>query len=313
MRLAWCAPAAMACAATGAGTRNPAADSTKTSTPVVLTDDAGNDVRLTRPARRIISLVPSATETLIAIGAAPQIVGRTRYDVAPEVAGLPSVGGTVDPSIEAIIGLQPELVIAWENDEHQALRNRLVSLGIPVFVLRAEDTTDVFRGLANLGRLTAHDSAAAAVAASIHETLNDVRRAAAGRPAPSVFYVVYNDPPMTAGPRTFIGQLIALAGARSIASDSSVRWPTLAIEEILRRDPDLIMLPVNRADANPLDQLRARAGWRELRAVREGHVVTVPSDLLSRPSPSIARAARVLLAAFHPDIAPRPALAGAPR
>lgn len=280
------------------------------SGPIELTDDAGQRVRLEHPAQRVISLLPSATETLIAIGAGKQLVARTRYDVEPEVAALPSVGGSVDPSIEAIVSLHPDLVVAWENDKRLAIRQRLHALGIPIFTLRAQDTTDIYRGIASLGRMTSHDTAAAGVAASVRATLAEIRRSVAGRARPSVFYVVYNDPPMTAGPQTFIAQLISIAGAESIFSDSDQLWPNVAMEEIVRRDPDILVVPVGEFSDNSLDRFRKLAGWRDLRAVREGHVVAVPADLMSRPSPSIARAARVLLAAFHPELAAGSASAG---
>jgi len=117
-------------------------------------------------------------------------------------------------------------------------------------------------------------------------------------------YVGYIDPPMTTGPRTFIGQLISLAGGRLVFTDSSQLWPNVAMEEIVRRDPDILIVPVGETTTNPLANLRERTGWRSLRAVRLGHVATVSADLLNRPSPSIAQSARVLLSAIHPDLSP---------
>ncbi len=292
-------------AACSPGTQHDSAASSASDTrftAVSLVDDGGFPVRLPHPAARVISLIPSATETLIAIGATRQIVGRTRYDVAPEVAPLPSVGGGVDASIEAIVGLHPDLVISWESDKRQAIRQKLVAAGIPVFILRTQDTTDIFHGLGEIGKLTGHDSAASAVAASVRATLDTVRRAAASRPTTSVFYVVFNDPPMTAGPQTFIGQLISLAGGRSIFDDTRQNWPNVAIEEIVRRDPDMLIVPVGEFKTHSADRFHHMPGWRDLRAVRTGRVVTVPADLMSRPSPSIGEAARVLEHALHPEI-----------
>jgi iron complex transport system substrate-binding protein len=267
------------------------------------TDDGARTVRLAGPARRVISLIPSATETLMALGATDRLVGRTRYDVAPELAALPSVGGGIDPSVEAIVALAPDLVLAWENDERRAVPGKLAALGIPVFSLRTVDTTDVFRGIANLGRLTGRDSAATELAARMRGELDAVRRSVAGRPRPAVMYVVFNDPPMTAGPDTFIGQLIAVAGGRSVFEDERALWPTVAMEEIVRRRPDLVVLPVGEFRANAVSTLRERAGWRDVDAVRAGRIATVPANLLSRPGPNIGAAARALRAAFHPDLA----------
>ena len=272
---------------------------------IEITDDAGHRIRLDAPARRVISLVSSATETLIALGATNQIVGRTRYDDAPEIAAVPSVGGGVDPSVEAIVGLHPDLVIGWSADKRQAAREKLVSLGVRVFTMRTEDTTDVFRGIANLGRLTGRDSAARTLASSIRGELDDVHRSIAGRPAPSVFYVVFNDPPMTAGPATFIAQLIGVAGGRSSFDDSKQMWPNVSMEEIVRRQPDVLVVPVGEFKTSTTNYFRVRAGWRDLRAVRTGRVVAVPANLLNRPSANIAKAARELRAALFPEFAVR--------
>jgi iron complex transport system substrate-binding protein len=286
--------AAAACA------RDDAARSASQSHAIEVGDDAGFTVRLQKPAQRIVSLIPSATEALVAIGATSQIVGRTRYDVDPALSSLPSVGGGLDPSVEAIVNLHPDLVVSWESDKRQLVREKLTGFGIPVFILRAQDTADVFRGIGVLGRLAGRDSAATAVAARVRATLDSVRASVAGRKVPTVFYAEFTDPPMTVGPRTFIGQLITLAGGRSIFDDTDQLWPSVALEEILRRDPDLIVVPVGEFPENSVDRFRKMAGWRSLRAVREGRVIPVPADLMSRPSPSIAAAARVLQRAFHP-------------
>ena len=192
-------------------------------------------------------------------------------------------------------------MLAWENDKRRTVPNKLAALGVPVFTLRTEDTTDVFRNVANLGRLTARDSAAGALAAQLRGELDAVRRSVAGRPRPRVFYVVFNDPPMTAGPNTFITQLIGVAGGESIFPDVRQPWPTVAMEEIVRRAPDLVVVPQGEFATNALAQLRERAGWRDVGAVRAGRVVAVPANLLNRPGPHIGEAARTLRAAFHPE------------
>lgn len=281
---------------------SPGADDARspaTSAPIEVVDDAGLTVRLDAPARRIVSLVPSATEVLVAIGAADAVVGRTRYDVAPEVSHVPSVGGGLDPSIESLIALRPDLVIAWESDGRETLRARLTAVGVPVFALRTQDTTDILRGIATLGRITGRDSAATTIASAVRDTLDAIRREVAGRERPSALYVVHHDPPMTAGPGTFIGQLIALAGARPVFGDIDQLWPAISMEAIVQRDPDILIVPVSDSTTGALARFRQMAGWRELRAVRNGRVVEVPGDLMSRPGPGIAQAARVLARALR--------------
>jgi iron complex transport system substrate-binding protein len=268
---------------------------------IELTDDAGFPVRLDKPAQRIISLIPSATETLVALGARDQLVGRTRYDVDSTVASLPSVGGGIDPSVEAIVALKPDLVISWESDKRQLTRNALSRVGIPVMVLRTQDTTDIFDVIDKLGRVAGRDSAATAVAAHVRATLDSVRTSVAGEPVPRVLYVAEDQPPVTAGRETFIAQLIRVAGGQSIFDDLDQLWPNVSMEEIVRRDPDILIFPAG-GISKPLERVRAMQGWRDLRAVREGRVVTVSADLLNRPSPSIAKSARMLRDALHPNV-----------
>ncbi len=293
---------AVAVSSAACGRERSRADSARAAA-IQVTDDAGITVTLGAPAQRVISLIPSATETLIALGATKQIVGRTRYDVAPEVAALPSVGGGIDPSVEAIVGLHPDLVIAWANDKRQAVREKLVSLKVPVFILRTEDTTDIFRGIASIGHLTGHDSAAKAIGSAMRASLDSIHRSVATVPLRKMMYVEFPEPPMTAGSKTFIGQLIATAGGNSIFSDLGELWPNVSMEEIVRRDPDMLVVPVGEFKQNTLERFRSMAGWRDLRAVKQGNVVPVPADLLSRPSPSIVEAARVLRKAMHPEVA----------
>ena len=267
---------------------------------IVVVDDAGDTVRLASPAKRIISLIPSATETLIAIHAADRIVGKTRYDVAKEVDSLPSVGGGIDPSIETVISLKPDLVLAWDNDKRRDLRTTLEGAGIQVYSLRTEDTADVYRGIEHLGRLTGHDSDATAVTAGLRATIDSVRRAVAGRPVKRVMFVVYPEPPLTAGPHTFVDELIGVAGGASIFHDADKRWPNVSMEEIVKRAPDLLIVPQGEFKSNG-DQCRGRTGWRDLAAVKSGAIATVPADLTQRPGPNIGNAVRMLQSAIHPE------------
>ncbi|CAA9367595.1 MAG: Vitamin B12 ABC transporter, B12-binding component BtuF [uncultured Gemmatimonadetes bacterium] len=264
------------------------------------TDDAGKQVRLPRAARRVVSLLPAGTETLVALGAGDRIVGRTRYDDLPEVAHLPSVGGGLDPSLEALVALQPDLVLAFETAGGSRIRARLEELGIPVFAIAPQDTTDIFRNLERLGQLVGRDAAADSIARHVRAELDAVRSSVRGRQTPTVFYVVGIDPPMTAGPQTFISQLIGVAGGRTSVPDVQALWPQISLEEIVHRQPDIVLLPVGKDSAASLARLRSEPGWRELRAVQQGRIATVPADLMNRPGPRIGEAARRLRQALHP-------------
>jgi ABC-type Fe3+-hydroxamate transport system substrate-binding protein len=119
--------------------------------PITVVDDDGRTVALPRAPHRIISLVPSATETIVALGAGDRLVGRTRYDRGSSIAGLPVVGGGLDPNLETIVGLAPELVVTWSSDKRAETRHRLDAAGIPTLNLSLQDTTDAFRAVALLG------------------------------------------------------------------------------------------------------------------------------------------------------------------
>ncbi len=284
------------------------------ATPAVrIVDDAGTTLRFPKPVTRIVSLIPSATETLIALGAAGQIVGRTRYDVAAEMAQVPSVGGGLDPSVEAIVALHPDVVITWEHDRRQRTRERLTALHIPVLSLRTEDTTDAFRAIGTLAALTGHLSVGTALASQIRADFGAVAASVAGQATPMVFYVVYNDPPMTTGPATFVGQLIGLAGGALAFPEKGALWPTVSMEALVQRQPDVIVLPVGEKGVITLERLRRTPGWRDLAAVRDGRVVTVPSNLLNRPGPHLGAAARALRDAIHTPAVQRAVLARARR
>lgn len=282
-----------------------AARSASPDSTVAVTDDTGSEVRLPRPARRIVSLIPSANETLLALGVGDRIVGRTRYDREAALDTLPSVGGGLDPSLEVLLALRPELVVAWEGERSRGLRPRLAEMGIPVFGLAADDTADVFRSIRQLGVLSGTEHAADSLAASIRAELAAVRASIQGRPAPSVFYVVWDDPPMTAGPNTFIGQLIEVAGGRNVFPDAPSDWPNVSLEEVVRRQPEYVVFAKGEGTTRSLEALRVAPGWRELRAVREGRVIWLPARLMERPGPQIGRAARALRDALHPEIARR--------
>lgn len=284
------------------------ADSTAPSAPsaaVRATDDAGQVVRLERPAQRIVSLIPSATDLLMAMGARGQLAGRTDFDKDSALAALPSVGGGLDPSLEALAALRPDLVISFETQGDAALRTRLGEMGIPVYALAAQDTADVFRALANLGVLAGRRAGADSLAAAMRAELDAVRRSVAGRPAPSVLYVAWVDPPMIAGPTTFIAELVRVAGGTPLFQDVKQEWPQVSIEEIVNRRPQVVLIPAGAGAEFSADALRGAPGWRELARSPGTRVAEVPVATVNRPGPRLGEAARAIRDALHPELAGR--------
>ncbi len=279
------------------------ADEAVSSGPAVI-DDAGREVKLSAPARRVVSLLPAGTETLVALGAIDWIVGRTRYDSDAHLAHLPSVGGGLDPSLEALTALSPDLVITFETAGGSPVRARLEQLGIPVFAIQTQDTSDVFRNIQKLGHLVGREAAADSLSRDLRTRLDAVRAGVPPGSRPTVLYVAGLDPPIVAGNGTFVMELIGVAGGAAIPALSRAAgvWPQLSFEELVRQDPDIVMLPVGREPAQAVERLRAAPGWRELSAVREGRIVTVDADLANRPGPAIAQSAEAMRAALAPHL-----------
>jgi iron complex transport system substrate-binding protein len=294
--------AAMAAAACGqgqsggvetAGRQGETQERTEAPPSIRVVDDAGRTLRLSGPSRRIVSLVPSVTETIVALGAADRLVARTRYDLDPGLAHLPSLGGGLDPSLEGIVDLEPDLVIAWNARDDRILVPRLREAGIPVYAAEIQDTTGIFGTLERIGRLLGLEARADSVAEALRDTLAAVAADVPPGERPLALYLIAEDPPRTAGPSTFIGQALAVAGADPVFPDLAGDWPTVSLEAVVERNPDIIVLPIG-ADLPRRDALAHRAGWRDLPAVRAGRIVEIEADLLARPGPALGRAARVL-------------------
>jgi iron complex transport system substrate-binding protein len=251
----------------------------------------------------VVSLLPSATDLVVALGAGDRLVARTEYDTDPSLARLPSVGRGLTPNWEALTALRPDLVIVWPDNESPPELGELARLGVRVYTPHTESLADVVRTARELGRLLGRESAAESLVSGMNASLAAVRHTVQGLPQPTVFYVVWHDPPMTAGPGTFIDEIITAAGGRNLFHDAATPWPQVSLEVVVRRQPDVLVVPRGEKDLN-LDWLQTASGWRELRAVREGHIVRVDADLFNRPGPRVAEAARKMAALLHPEAFP---------
>jgi iron complex transport system substrate-binding protein len=252
----------------------------------------------------VVSLKPSLTETLIALGAAGTLVGRTDFDEEPAARALPSIGGTLEPNMEVLTALRPDLVLVWETTK-PAVRDRIEAMGVPTFAVQSIDTADVFRSFRNLGRLVGRASAGDSLAAAVSAELDAVAASVRGLHRPTTFVVVWNDPPMTAGPGSYLGQLVSIAGGEPVFPELGKQFANVALEEIVRRQPEVVVLPQGEDDKLRADLVRAAPGWRELRAMQGGGPARVPSDLVSRAGPTLGEAARRLRDAIHPEAAAR--------
>jgi iron complex transport system substrate-binding protein len=269
--------------------------------PLAAVDADGDTVRLDHPARRVVSLVPSATDLIVALGATAQLAGRTRYDQSPAVAAVPSVGGGLDPDMERLAVLSPDLLVAWQGARQTPIWPAVHSRHIPVYTAPIRDTTAFFRTTAGLGTLLGRDSAAHTLTGCVRSAFARVHTSVAGGTTPTVLYLIWGDPPMTVGPHTFIAQLIGVAGGRNAFDDVGTDWPHVSMEEIVHRAPSIILISTGDGSAHGAAQLRTTPGWSALPAVRAGRVTDVPADLSDRPGPQMGAVAQLFRDAIHPE------------
>lgn len=263
--------------------------------PLVV-DDAGDTTRLAAPAERIVSLIPATTEMLFALGAGDQVAGRTTWDdYPPEASMVPSVGDGIRPNLEAVLGREPDLVVMYHSAANGAAADRLRKLGVPVVQLAVDRLADVPRVLDLLGTLTGHEREADSV---IAEYRSDLKDATITDPAerPTVFILVWNQPPMTIGSESFLSEVVERAGGRNIYEDLPSSSAQISIESVVRRNPDLILITTE----NPA--FATRPEWQTVPAVRERRFVQVENSAFSRPSPRAPVAIRILSHLLHDSV-----------
>lgn len=309
-----CAPAAaptQAPQASAPATEAPAVESPATTAPVAdeltFTDHFGNSVALKATAQRIISLSPSVTESLFAIGAGGQMIGRTDYCNYPEEAmQLPSVGGfdSSTISVEAVIAMEPDLVIA--GSVYQAdLVKALQEAGIPTFISQPTNIAEIAESVTLFGKLTGHAEEAKTVVDQMQTRVTAVREKVSAIPAdqrPAVFYEVWHEPLMSANGKTVVGEVIDLAGGVNIFADLPDEYPTVSVEQVIQSNPQFIFGPSSHADQLTIEMISQREGWQDLTAVKNGAIHIVDGDIVSRYTPRIVEVLEEFARILHPDL-----------
>jgi iron complex transport system substrate-binding protein len=287
--------AALSCLRLLAGGAVPAA-----AQEVETTDDLGRRLVLPDAPRRIVSLVPVVTEILFAVEADHLLVGRSAYaDYPPEVRRIASVGDAIRPAAELVLERNPDLAILIGGSDNAAAVAEFDRLGIPSLAVVVNTLEDLGRTIARLGRLVGREREANVLWGRIQEELDEVQAAVKGRSKLSVYYDVAYPPIITAGGSSYLDTLIAIAGGRNIFGDLAAPSPTVSLEVIAFRDPDVIIHPVSGTSGRTLPPFQ-RPGWGSVRAVRSGSVVQVDADLLHRLGPRVGQAARALATVLHP-------------
>jgi iron complex transport system substrate-binding protein len=278
-----------------------------TVSPISMIDGLDREVILPAPAQKVISLAPSNTEILFAVGAGDQVIGRDEFsDYPQEAATIPSVGGGFgDYNLEAIIDLEPDLVLAAEINTAEQV-NSITDLGIPVYLLANPSTLDEMYGnLLIIAELTGHQETAKSLVKELETRVAGVDAIiTTAADTPTVFYELdATDPsaPWTAGVGTFIDTLIARAAGENIAADLEGNYLQLSIEEILVRDPQVILLGDAAYGITP-ESIQERSGWSNLSAVINDRIYTFDDNLVSRPGPRLVDGLEQLAKLLHPEL-----------
>jgi iron complex transport system substrate-binding protein len=258
--------------------------------PIALVDDGGDTVRLAAPAVRVVSLQPTTTELLFAIGAGDRVVGRTQWCDAPAAAlAVPSLGDGLAPNLEAIAAARPDLVLLYPSALNDVAAARLAGLGVPVLRLRTDRLADVPRLARLLGRATGHEAGADSLVARFERELADASRP--DEAGPAVFLLAWDQPLTTIGASSFLSELVVHAGGRNAFADLPSASAPVSLEAVAARDPALVLVPSERERP-----FAPRPEWRVVPAIRDGRVRHATGTEFLRPSPRAPQAVRALAA-----------------
>jgi len=267
-------------------------------------DDLGRKVFLAKPPTRVVSLAPSVTEMLFAIGAGEQVIAVTPFcDYPPEAAQKPKIGYT-RPSLESLIALHPDLIVAPHEFIRSDLLSKLEEAKVPVFILDAKVIEDIASHLQTLGRMLGRTSDGDRVATALRQRLAELRARTEALSRPRLLYVLNSEPLITVGSGTFLSQLLELAGAANIGADASLPYPRLSMEQVLAKDPELILFPVGQAEGIPEHEQAQWRRWSTISAVRNGRLAHIEGDVINRPGPRIALGLERLIDVIHPNAEP---------
>jgi len=268
----------------------------------VVRDDLHREMPLSGDPRRIVSLAPNITEILFALNLEERIVGVTSYCNYPEQAKrIRRVGGFTDVSLETIVSLAPDLVLATADGNRRETVLQIARMGLPVYVVNPKNLEGILETMRRIGRITGREAQARLLTDRFSRRVEGVSKRMAGRPRPTVFFQVGLDPIVTVGKGTFIDELIGLAGGASVSAGDRTRYPRYSIEEVLARKPDIIVISTMERAKDPSAVARIWRRWREIPAVASDRIYPLDPDLIARPSPRIIDALEILARMFHPD------------
>ena len=280
--------------------RNPKRSEGNRTGKIPYTDGIGRRVEIPTHPTRIISLAPNITETLYLLGAQDRLIGDTTECSWPEAAKhKPKIGDLLNPNYEVILAAKPDLIIASTAGNDESAVMRLASLGLPVYVAAPRTVEDIFQTVEDIGRITDCAAQGLKLTDQMKERLEKVKSKIAGQKPIRAFFITWFDPLLTPGKNTFENDVLRLAGVASITADIPQYYPRYSLEQLLVKDPDVILTVEHEGD--PLPDFKKVPGWKDLRAVKENRVYFV-SEFLQHPSPLFVDGVEGLARQLHPEL-----------
>ena len=263
-------------------------------------DETGRTVKLPQPVERIVSLAPNLTETVYALGLQDHLVGDTEYcDYPPEAQKKQKVGGTINPSIEEVAALRPDVVLMTSINRFETER-ALDNLNIPVYATDPHNVEEILSSTIKLAEVLGAAQNGVTLAGEMQQRLSDLQQRVGELTPRRVLFVVWTEPLISVGKNTFIADALRKAGAVSIV-ETTQDWPKVSLEEVVRLQPDFLVFTTQNDEKAPdLVGLSALPGWRSLDAVRNHRFVMV-SDAVNRPAPRIVSAIEDMAKQLHPE------------
>jgi iron complex transport system substrate-binding protein len=263
-------------------------------------DEFGDSLNVGQPFTRIVSLDPTITEILFAIGAGEKLVGRSHWDAWPAAAlRLPDLGPGIRPNVEAVLATRPDLVLLYASQDNRGAAAKLRAAGVATAAFKV-DQIDAFRRVTPLlGRLSGDTAAARLTVDTVTRSLERVRAATAGRPRPKVLIPAWDTPLVVIGGGSFVSQIVSIAGGDNVYGASPERSPQVTLEDVVRRDPDVILIGPERRRRYLTDPR-----WQTLRAVRQGRVLPLDTAIVWRASTRLGEAAASIARQLHPGAVP---------
>lgn len=262
------------------------------------TDDFGDSIMRGAKPSRVVSLNPATTDLIFALGGGERLVGRTHWDHYPPAAdAVPDMGSGLRPNVEVILAARPDLVVLYASADNRAAARELRAAGVNTLSLKIDSIAEFHRASRMLGILLGDSARGAAVSDSVAKTLKRVQNATASLPKPKVFWHIWSAPLITVARGSYMNELVELAGATNIYGDLPDASPMVSIEDVLKRDPQIILTGPDGAS-----KIRSDPRWSQSRAVKSGSVLVVDTTLVGRPSVRLGEAAAALARLLHPGL-----------